>query len=106
MRAHVKAALLDRFSNRALPDGRLGFFHPDKLSFGQGVYLSALVAAARRSTASRASTSRGWSGSSKARRASSTRACCSSARSRSRGSTTIPSFPEHGRLAFTLRGGR
>ena len=47
LRGHVRAALLDRFSNRRLPDGTLGFFHPDKLTFGQGVRLSALVAAAR-----------------------------------------------------------
>jgi hypothetical protein len=30
-----------------LPDGRLGFFHPDNLSFGEGIYLSKLVAAAQ-----------------------------------------------------------
>ena len=41
---HVKAALLDLFSNRRLPDGRLGFFHPDKLTFGGGIRLSELVA--------------------------------------------------------------
>jgi hypothetical protein len=47
LRGHVKAALLDLFSNRVLPDGRLGFFHPDSLTFGQGIYLSKLVAAAQ-----------------------------------------------------------
>jgi hypothetical protein len=47
LRGHVEAALLDVFSNRVLPDGRLGFFHPDNLTFGQGVYLSQLVATAR-----------------------------------------------------------
>jgi hypothetical protein len=46
LRGHVKAALLDAFSNRQLPDGSLGFFHPDNLTFGEGVYLSKLVAAA------------------------------------------------------------
>jgi predicted phage baseplate assembly protein len=45
LRADVEAALLDLFSNRALPDGRLGFFHPNNLSFGDGVYLSRIVAA-------------------------------------------------------------
>ncbi len=44
---HVKAALLAIFSNRMLPDGRLGFFHPDNLTFGQGIYLSRLVAEAQ-----------------------------------------------------------
>ncbi|NJO18091.1 MAG: putative baseplate assembly protein [Thioploca sp.] len=47
LRAQVKAALLDVFSNRILSDGRLGFFHPDNLSFGEGVYLSKLVATAQ-----------------------------------------------------------
>jgi hypothetical protein len=30
-----------------LPDGRRGFFHPDNLSFGDGIYLSRLIAAAQ-----------------------------------------------------------
>ncbi len=47
LRGHVKAALLDLFSNRMLPDGRLGFFHSDNLTFGEGIYLSKLVAAAQ-----------------------------------------------------------
>jgi len=45
-RGDVKAALLEVFSNRVLPDGRLGVFHPDKFTFGQPVYLSRLYAAA------------------------------------------------------------
>jgi predicted phage baseplate assembly protein len=47
LRGHVKAALLDAFSNRTLVDGRRGFFHPDNLSFGDDVFLSELVAAAQ-----------------------------------------------------------
>lgn len=47
LRGHVKAALLARFSTRALPDGSKGFFHPDNLSFGEGIYLSELVAVAQ-----------------------------------------------------------
>ena len=47
LRADVEAALLDLFGNRVLPDGRLGFFHPNNLSFGDGVYLSQIVAAAQ-----------------------------------------------------------
>ena len=34
------------FSNRRLPDGTRGIFHPDNFSFGQPVYLSPLYAAA------------------------------------------------------------
>jgi predicted phage baseplate assembly protein len=47
VRGHVKAALLDTFSNRTLVDGHRGFFHPDNLSFGDDVFLSKLVAAAQ-----------------------------------------------------------
>lgn len=47
LRGHVKAVLLDLFGNRTLPDGRLGFFHPDNLTFGEGIYLSKLVAIAQ-----------------------------------------------------------
>ncbi len=47
LRGHVKAALLEVFSNRRLADGRLGFFHPNRLTFGAGVYLSQMVAAAQ-----------------------------------------------------------
>jgi predicted phage baseplate assembly protein len=47
LRAHVEAELLDLFSNRDLGTGRRGFFHPDNLSFGEGVQLSRLVAAAQ-----------------------------------------------------------
>jgi hypothetical protein len=43
----VKAALLQTFSNRILPDGRRGLFHPDNFTFGQTVYLSSLFAAAQ-----------------------------------------------------------
>jgi predicted phage baseplate assembly protein len=47
LRGHVKEELGNLFSNRRLADGRLGFFHPDNLSFGDGIYLSKLVAAAQ-----------------------------------------------------------
>lgn len=46
LRAHVEAALLDVFSNRVLPDGTLGFFHPDNLTFSEGIDVSKIVAAA------------------------------------------------------------
>lgn len=44
---HVKEALLAVFSTRRLPNGVLGFFHPDQLSFGNGVRRSEIVAAAQ-----------------------------------------------------------
>ncbi|HVO41874.1 MAG TPA: hypothetical protein VMT34_04590, partial [Aggregatilineales bacterium] len=47
LRAQVEAALRDRFSNRALPGGKRGFFHPDNLTFGAGIAISQLVALAQ-----------------------------------------------------------
>ncbi|MDJ0509143.1 MAG: hypothetical protein QNJ64_07805 [Crocosphaera sp.] len=40
----LKQALFDTFSNSLLEDGQLGFFHPDRFSFGQPVYLSQIIA--------------------------------------------------------------
>ncbi len=44
-RAAVLDELGDILSNRRLPDGGLGLFHPDRLTFGQTVYLSPIVTA-------------------------------------------------------------
>jgi hypothetical protein len=45
-RSNVKAALLRELGSRSLPDGRLGFFHPDNFTFAQPVYLSQVFARA------------------------------------------------------------
>jgi hypothetical protein len=45
LRAHVVSAVREVLGSRALPDGRLGFFHPDRLTFGAAVYVSRIVAA-------------------------------------------------------------
>ncbi len=47
LRGHVKAELLKIFSNQRYSKNKLGFFHPDKLTFGEHIYLSRLVAAAQ-----------------------------------------------------------
>jgi hypothetical protein len=47
LRGHVLANLLEVFSTRRLANGELGFFHPDNLTFGSGIYLSKLIAAAQ-----------------------------------------------------------
>jgi hypothetical protein len=46
-RAHVRAALLEALSNRRLGPGRLGYFHPDNLGFGDAVTVSGLTSAAQ-----------------------------------------------------------
>jgi hypothetical protein len=45
-RSNVKAALLRELGSKQLPDGRLGFFHPDNFTFAQPVYLSQVFARA------------------------------------------------------------
>ena len=45
-RGAVEAALLDRFSAGRRRDGAPGYFHPDRLGFGQNLRVSALVAEA------------------------------------------------------------
>jgi hypothetical protein len=47
LQGHVKSALLEVFSNRLRFNRDKGFFHPDNLSFGEGIYLSKLVATAQ-----------------------------------------------------------
>jgi hypothetical protein len=44
--ADVEQRLLDVFSAARLAGGASGFFHPDRFTFGQPVYLSAAIAAA------------------------------------------------------------
>lgn len=46
-RGHLETLLRNIFSDNRLPDGSLGFFHPDNLTFGESIYVSRLVAAAQ-----------------------------------------------------------
>lgn len=46
LRSTVRARLLDHFSSGLRSDGSQGWFHPDRLSFGQSIYVSRLVAEA------------------------------------------------------------
>ena len=45
-RGAVKQALRETFSRLDMPGGRRGFFHPERFTFGQPVYLSHVIAAA------------------------------------------------------------
>ncbi len=46
-RSQVRGAVLDALSSGVRRDGRLGLFHPDRFTFAQPVYLSAIVAEAQ-----------------------------------------------------------
>jgi len=106
LRGHVRAALQDRFSTRRLPDGSLGFFHPDALTFGDSLALSRIVAAAQAVT-----------GVESVRVTRLERLFEGPNGELAAGELPIgplevarldddPSFPEHGRIQLTLRGGR
>jgi hypothetical protein len=47
LRAHVEVDIREALGSRPLPGGRLGFFHPDALTFGEDIFLSALVGRAQ-----------------------------------------------------------
>jgi len=106
LQGHVRAALQDRFSNRLLADGSRGFFHPDNLSFGEGIHLSRLVAAAQ-----------AVSGVESVQLTKLERQFEGPNQEVENGLLPLgpleiaradndPSFPEHGRIQFDLRGGR
>ena len=44
LRPDVERGIVVALSAAVRADGRLGFFHPDRFTFGQGLYLSDLVA--------------------------------------------------------------
>ncbi len=46
VRENAALSLNQLFSDCVLPDGRRAFFHPDEVSFGEGVFVSCIVAAA------------------------------------------------------------
>ena len=47
LRGDVETTLLGLLGSGVLLDGRLGFFHPDNLEFGEGVYASRIIALAQ-----------------------------------------------------------
>lgn len=106
LRGHVKADLLKRFSNGVLSDGTLGFFHPDNQTFGDSIAASKLIALAQAvpgvMSVSIDKLERFGEGPNQELH---------------NGILPIspleiaqldndPSFPEHGKLTFTMKGGR
>ena len=105
-RSDVERELLDVLSNRDLPDGRRGLFHPDRWTFGQPVYLSALYGAAHLVTGVESVEVRTFQ-----RQGVPESSALDSGRL-DMAALEIPrldndrNFPEHGRLTITLGGGK
>jgi predicted phage baseplate assembly protein len=106
LRGHVREALSQLFSNRRLPDGQLGLFHPDNLTFGDSVYVSKLVAAAQSvpgvETVQVTTLERLWEG----RNGEIEEGVLPLGPLEVARLDNDPSFPERGNLKLTLRGGR
>jgi hypothetical protein len=103
-RSDVKRALLTAFSSRRLADGTPGFFHPDNFTFGDSVYLSAVLAAAQSVTGVRhveAAVFRRQGETTTAVPAELTTARLEIPRLENN-----PAFADHGIIGFTMKGGR
>jgi hypothetical protein len=46
LRSQVESSLHELLSSRVMSDGKLGYFHPDRSTFGDGIHISELVSAA------------------------------------------------------------
>ncbi len=105
-RSDIERELLDVLSNRDLPDGRRGLFHPDLWTFGQPVYLSTVYGAAHQVTGVESVEVRTFQ-----RQGIPESARLDSGRLEM-AALEIPrldndrNFPEHGRVTITLGGGK
>lgn len=103
--AQVEARVLDALSSTRRPDGSLGFFHPDRFTFGQPLHLSELYAAVLAVTGVqwvRATTFRRFG------RPDAGELADGVVRVRGREVLQVsgdPSLPDHGRLTITTAGG-
>jgi hypothetical protein len=106
LRGHVEAALRETLGNRLRGDGREGFFHPDRLTFGQSIYASRLVAEAQSVPGVQSATL------AKLRRLGAADAGEIASGVLAIGPLEValldndPNFPEHGKLTLRLEGGR
>jgi hypothetical protein len=105
-RSDVKAALLGVFGNTIRPDGQRGLFHPDKFSFAQPVYLSALYAAAQAVEGVRFVTIETFQRLGLDSRQALDDGVLKLARLEIARLDNDPSFPERGVLRITMEGGR
>jgi hypothetical protein len=105
-RSHVRAALLEALSNRDLPQGGRGLFHPDRFSFGQPVYLSNIYSAAQSVAGVRYVEVRAFQRLGQSSRAAIEAGELMVGRLEIARLDNDPSFPERGALHLTLEGGR
>jgi hypothetical protein len=105
-RSDVLANLRTVFGNGTLADGSPGFFHPDRFSFGQGVYLSQLYAAAQKIAGVRYVDIITLQRKSRPSQAALDEGVLKIDRLEIARLDNNPNFPDRGVLTFTMRGGR
>src|SRR5262249_28108617 len=105
-RGHVAGALLDVFSDRRLPGGKLGFFHPDNLTFGESITVSSIVAAAMLVTGVECATVTSLHPLFESPNHELQNGVLPIANNEIAQLDNDPNFPEHGVLKITARGGR
>jgi len=106
LRGHIKAALLGLFSNRILPNGQRGFFHPDNLTFGVSVALSQMVATAQAVSGVQSITVTRLQRLNEGDNGELATGILSLSSLEVARLDNDPSFPENGKFLLTLRGGR
>ena len=105
-KSDVEQAIQRRFSNKVLPCGRLGLFHPDNYTFGQDVYLSRLYAEAQGVDGV------SWVRATRFREQDRPETCALVSEVLSIGRLEVarmdndPNYPEHGRLILNMMGGK
>jgi predicted phage baseplate assembly protein len=105
-RSDVKAAVLDVLSSGVRRDGTLGFFHPDRFTFGSPVYLSAIVAAAQAVEGVESVTPVSFQRQRDAATSALDTGVLAMGRLEIARLDDDPSFPEHGALILTAGGGK
>ncbi len=105
-RSHVRAAVLDVLSSRVRTNGTLGLFHPDRFTFGQPVYLSAIVAAAQAVPGVESVSATTFQRQRDATSAALDSGVLTMGRLEIARLDNDPNFPEHGSLALTIGGGK
>lgn len=106
LRSHVKADLLKRFGTRVLTDGTLGFFHPDNLTFGRSIAASELIALAQSVPGVVSVVLQQLERFGEGPNQELQKGILSIGPMEIAQLDNDPSFPEHGRITFDVRGGR
>jgi predicted phage baseplate assembly protein len=106
LRAHVLADLQSAFSDELRADGQPGFFHPDRLTFGAALYLSQVISAAQSVPGVMSVRATTFERMFEGPRGEIDRGYIAFGLFEIAQCDSDPTFPEHGRIEFSIGGGR